>query len=129
MRASKYRTEYCRKCIEAGEAGYSLTGFAGMIGVCRRTLNNWMDKHPAFADAVGVHKATRAKFWEDQLSRIARDGGKTGSATMVMFALRNVAPEEYAARHEPDDKPDPGRDRQDPELSDDSKDKLRRIME
>ena len=85
--------------------------------------------NPAFADAVGVHKARRAKFWEDQLSRIAREGGKTGSATMVMFALRNVAPEEYAARQPVDDKPDAAPDRQDPPLSNDSKEKLRRILE
>jgi len=95
MAANSYRTKFCKQCINAGARGYSLTAFAGMLGVSRQKLDHWAERYPSFAEAVGAHKAKRAKFWEGELARIARDGGKTGSTTMVMFALKSVAAEDY----------------------------------
>ena len=131
MAIASYRTKYCRQCINAGAKGYSLTAFAGMLGVSRQTLDVWAERHPQFADAIGAHEAKRAKFWEDELARIARDGGKTGSTSMVMFALKSVASEDYGALG---DLADEGTDQHAPEnvehvLSDDSTEKLKDILE
>ena len=128
MAAVIYRKNFCKRCIQAGARGYSLTAFAGMLGVSRATLTRWADCHPRFAEAIGAHKAKRAKFWEDQLARIARDGGKTGSTTMVMFALKSVASEEYC------EAPFGQGERADHHitehvLSDDSAEKLKEILE
>lgn len=129
MAANSYRIKYCKQCINAGARGYSLTAFAGMLGVSRAKLDHWTEHHPRFAEAVGAHKAKRAKFWEGELARIARDGGKTGSTTMVMFALRSVAGEDYGAAV--GEGPGEGIDHQTTEhvLSDDSAEKLKDLLE
>lgn len=97
MAKISYRTKFCNQCINAGARGYSLTAFAGLLGISREKLDQWAESHPQFAEAIGAHKAKRAKFWEDELARIARQGGKTGSTTMVMFALKSLAGEDYGA--------------------------------
>ncbi|MGI9463532.1 MAG: hypothetical protein ACR2OM_06310, partial [Aestuariivirgaceae bacterium] len=124
---TRYRTAYCRRCIQAGARGYSLTAFAGMLGVSRATLDHWAGRHPRFAAAIGAHKAKRAKFWEDQLARIARDGGKTGSTTMVMFALKSVASDDYPCAPAPTSEAD--HHPTEHVLSDDSAEKLKQILE
>ncbi len=69
-----------------------------MIGVCRDTVQEWARVHPEFSAAVKAHKAKRAWIWEQRLMRIADEGGGNGSATAIIFALKNVAPEEFADR-------------------------------
>lgn len=97
-RPSKYDPAYCEQVIKAGEDGYSLTAFAGMIGVCRDTLVEWASVHPEFSVAVRKHKAARTVWWEDRLRTIAQSGGAGGQATATIFGLKNVAPDEYADR-------------------------------
>lgn len=97
-RPSKYDPAYCEQVIEAGAEGYSLTAFAGKIGVCRDTISEWMNTHPEFSAAVKAHKAVRTAWWEDRLRSIAQIGGAGGAATATIFGLKNVAPEEFADR-------------------------------
>jgi hypothetical protein len=97
-RPTKYDSAFCDQVIEAGAKGFSLAAFAGMIGVCRDTVQEWARVHPEFSAAVKAHKAKRAWIWEQRLMRIADEGGGNGSATAIIFALKNVAPEEFADR-------------------------------
>ena len=97
-RPTKYVSAFCDQVIEAGAKGFSLAAFAGMIGVCRDTVQEWARVHPEFSAAVKAHKAKRAWIWEQRLMRIADEGGGNGSATAIIFALKNVAPEEFADR-------------------------------
>lgn len=97
-RPTKYDSAFCEQVIVAGAQGFSLAAFAGMIGVCRDTVQEWTRVHPEFSAAVKAHKAKRALLWEEKLLRIADQGGGTGSATAVIFALKNVAPDEFADR-------------------------------
>ena len=129
MATVSYRTKFCSRCIDAGAKGYSLTAFAGMLGISREKLDQWAECHPRFAEAIGAHKAKRAKFWEGELARIARDGGKTGSTTMVMFALRSLAAEDYGPVT--GDATGEGTDHHTTEhvLSDDSAEKLKDLLE
>lgn len=95
-RPSDYRPEYCDRVVEAMRAGFSLTAFAGIIGVARSTINVWMEAHPEFSEAVSRAKAARLLHWEEAAIRVAKDGGGPGSATLIVFGLKNMAPEEYA---------------------------------
>ena len=97
-RPTKYDPTFCDLVVHAGERGLSLTAFAGEIGVCRDTVQEWARVHPEFSAAVKAHKAKRAWIWEQRLMRIADEGGGNGSATAIIFALKNVAPEEFADR-------------------------------
>lgn len=76
--------------------GYSLTAFAGTIGVCRDTLHEWTREHPEFSDAVKVAKAKRTFTLETKLLN-----GEIGPhVTAAIFALKNAAPEEWREKHE-----------------------------
>src|SRR6516165_2364921 len=79
-RPTLYRPEFCQKVIDFCAQGYSLTAFAGEIGVSRDCLTKWGKAHPDFLLAVGVAKA-KATLWHDtQGLRIAQYGGAPGQA-------------------------------------------------
>jgi len=90
-RPSKYNPAYCNEVIAAGAEGLSLTAFAGMIGVARSTINEWMGEHPEFSEAVKVHAAKRTLCLEQGL--LSSDVGPR--VTARIFALKNAAPDEW----------------------------------
>lgn len=91
-RPSEYRPEYCAMLLEATQReGISLTAFAGMIGVARDTVYEWMTRHREFSDACARAKPVRLLWWERKLGR-SRKGAET---TASIFALRNVDPTEW----------------------------------
>lgn len=95
-RPSKYEERFCGE-VEADMAdGYSLTAFAGKIGVDRSTLTEWQDAHPEFSAAVNRAKAARLRKWEQMGLNIADKGsGGPGGATMVVFGLKNMGGDEW----------------------------------
>ena len=95
-RPSKYQPAYAEEVVTYCARGYSLTAFAGYIGVCRDTISEWCAEHPAFSVAVKRAKAKRAAWWEDRARQVAESGGPGGQATMVIFGLKNHAPEDYS---------------------------------
>ena len=90
-RPSKYDPEYCQKVIEAGNQGFSLTAFAGQIGVCRDTITEWVKVHEDFSLAVKRHAAARTLKLEGDL--LSAETGPT--VTSRIFALKNAAPAEW----------------------------------
>ena len=99
-RPTKYKPEYCEQVVIAGKEGYSLTAFAGLIGVSRDTINEWMNTIPEFSVAAKEHKAVRAMWWETQLRKTGSEGGGNGQVTACIFALKNVDPDEWRDRQE-----------------------------
>ena len=95
-RPSKYRQKYVEEVVTYCAEGFSLTAFAGEIGVDRDTITEWCAQHPEFSVAVARAKAKRARFWEQQAVDLAKSGGQSGRATMVIFGLKNHAPEDFA---------------------------------
>lgn len=90
-RPSKYKPEFCEQVVEDMGQGYSLTAFAGSIGVHRDTLLEWQQKHPEFSGAVKRGQAARTRKLEGDL--LAADSGPT--VTSRIFALKNAAPDEW----------------------------------
>lgn len=95
-RPSTYNQTYCNEVISAGEQGLSLTAFAGQIGVSRKTVYNWIKTFPEFDEAVNQAKAKAALFWETKLIQLASTG--LGSATAIIFALKNRCVEDWRDR-------------------------------
>lgn len=95
-RPSKYDPSFCDAVIADGEAGLSLTAFAGGIGVCRDTITEWMNVHDDFSLAVKKHKAARTRYLETTL--LSADQGPR--VTARIFALKNAAPEEWKDKTE-----------------------------
>jgi hypothetical protein len=46
-----YDPRFAQLVIEDMAKGYSFGGFAGRIGVARKTINDWREKHPEFDQA------------------------------------------------------------------------------
>lgn len=95
-RPSKYQPAYCEEVVNFCAEGYSLTAFAGEIGVDRDSITEWAKVYPEFSLAVKRAKAKRARWWEDRGRKIAEEGGPGGQATMVIFGLKNHAPDDYS---------------------------------
>ncbi len=96
-RPTKFEASYCDEVIEDGKLGYSLTAFAGKIGVARSTINEWMDAHPEFSEAVKRHQAARTRYLETGLL----NGEATGpNVTSRIFALKNADPDGWKDKQE-----------------------------
>ena len=97
-RPSKYKPEYCAAIVAHMSEGASATSFAAEIGVSRSTITEWAGEHPEFSAAVTRGKAKCAAWWE----RVARTNAVTGdgNATLTVFGLKNMRPEDWADRIE-----------------------------
>lgn len=99
-RPTKYDPMYCDMVEDEMKRGLSLTAFAGLIGVARSTINEWMAQNPEFSEAVGRAKAKRLLFWERQGLSVAESGGPGGQATMIIFGLKNMGGDEWKDKHD-----------------------------
>jgi len=101
-RPSKYKPAYCNEVVEHMAQGASLTSFAGEIGVARSTINQWMEDHREFSEAVHVGKAKCAAWWEQAGRNIVMGGGGPGASTLAVFGIKNMAPEDWRDKQEHD---------------------------
>jgi hypothetical protein len=91
-RPTAYRPEYGDMLIEVTmREGISLAAFAGLIGVSKDTVYEWIKRHADFSDAVSRARPARLLFLERKLLR-SRKGAETSAA---MFGLKNADPEEW----------------------------------
>ena len=102
-RPSTYEPAYCQRVIADALEGDSLGGFAGRLGIARGTVNDWMNKYPAFAEACAQAKSIGQAAWEARGIDIGKTGGAGGSqATMVIHALNNLGREDWKNRQDVD---------------------------
>lgn len=99
-RPTKYDPKYCEEVIEYMKEGASLTSFAAHIGVARDTLSQWCVTHEEFSAAVKIGKANCAAWWEN-IARLNAVSGN-GNATLTIFGLKNMAPDDWRDRQEID---------------------------
>lgn len=95
-RPSKYDPAFCEVVVTEMANGFSLTAVSAIIGVTRATINNWMAEYPEFLEAVTRGKAIRLLHWERTALAVASQGGGPGSATMVVFGLKNMGGDEWS---------------------------------
>lgn len=94
-RPTKYDPKYCDDVVEFCKDGYSLTAFAGEIGVARQTISEWAETHAEFSVAVSRAKAVCCRWWENKL-RDRADGD--GSSTAAMFGVKNMGRDDWQER-------------------------------
>jgi hypothetical protein len=82
--------------------GYSMSAFAGLIGVNRDTLHQWAKDHSDFSEAVSRGKAARLRDWEGVAIEMRRHGGGPGGATITMFGLKNMGGGEWDSAEKTD---------------------------
>ena len=95
-RPSLYDPKYCDEIVEDMAIGYSMTAFAGKIGVCRDTLQEWAAKEPEFSAALKAGKSIRTRFLETGFFTEEN----RAKVTSRIFALKNAAPDEWRDRYE-----------------------------
>jgi hypothetical protein len=101
-RPTKYDPAYCEQVVEHMATGASLTSFAAEIDVARDTLSEWANVHPEFSAAVKRAKAKCAAWWEKRNRDGAENGVPPGSNTLIIFGLKNMAPDEWADKQQID---------------------------
>jgi hypothetical protein len=93
-RPSVYDPKFCKRVVDFMALGFSLTAFAGEIGVSRETIYAWTETHADFKQAMGKARAARTLYWETRLKKAEKD------TRAVIFALGNACGEEW--RMKPD---------------------------
>lgn len=94
-RPTKYDPAFCEVVETEMAKGLSLAAVAGIIGVARSTINEWMAEHPEFSEAVSRAKSVRLLHWERAALRVATAGGGPGTATIIVFGLKNMGGDEW----------------------------------
>jgi DNA-binding XRE family transcriptional regulator len=93
--------------------GYSFESFAGLIGVSRKTIYNWVDDHAEFAEAKEEASELCRLFWEklgivyvvSQTENFGKnEGSKSTSlnAATWIFNMKNRFPREWREKTEVD---------------------------
>lgn len=100
MAQRKYNQEMCTKAIEVLKGGESLAAVCCELGIGRRTLYEWRDKYPEFADALEIGLQYAQRVWE----QIGRDGmignyEKFNGAPWI-FTMKNRFRADYAEEKE-----------------------------
>lgn len=83
---SKYDPKYGEEIVRMSQMGYSLNAIAGHIGISRRTLDLWRQKHPEFAELCENAKFMRQYSWETTLIE-AESGPKVQAASLSLRAM------------------------------------------
>lgn len=90
-RPTAYRPEYDELVIEFMGQGFTLTAFAGHIGVARDTVYQWVRAHASFSDALNRAHAANQLWWERKL-QTSKTGGQVAAS---IFGLKNRASEDW----------------------------------
>ncbi len=101
-RPSLYDPAFCDQVVSHMAEGASLTSFAAEVDVARSTINEWMEQHPEFSEAVKRAKAKCAAWWEKRGRDGAEKGAQPGANTLIIFGLKNMAPDEWSDKQEID---------------------------
>lgn len=94
-RPTLYKPEYCELLIEHMGSGLSFEAFAGVVGVCKKTLYDWEKANPEFlhAKSEGLEKARL--FWEKLgvnniiNESFGKDGSRSLNSTVWIFNMKN----------------------------------------
>lgn len=98
-RPTDYKPEYCKKVIDHMSQGASLTSFAAEVDCARSTINEWMESNKEFSESVKIAKAKCAAWWEKR-GRMGANGEQEVNPTLVIFGLKNMAPDEWREKQE-----------------------------
>ncbi len=88
-----YRPEYAEQCVKDMAEGFTLTAFAGSIGVSRECVYDWIDKYPEFSHAFKQGKAARQRRFEKELFT-------DSNPAKIIFGLKNCAPDDFKDKQE-----------------------------
>ena len=92
-RPTEYKQEYCQQLIDHMADGFSFESFAGLIGVSKQTIYNWLEQFLEFVDAKKTGFEASRLTWEKIGKDIAKNG--EGNATAFIFNMKNRFREDW----------------------------------
>lgn len=88
-RPTIYQTKYCQKIIDWMADGYSISSFAGKIGVGERTIYDWVKKYEEFSQSIKIGRTKSILYWE-QIGMKGMNGEIPHfNATVWIFNMKN----------------------------------------
>ena len=88
---SKYTKACCDRVIELGRLGYHHEEMASDLGVTRKTLHNWRNKHEAFDEAMEIANTHSIAYWASMPRRQIAGEIESLNPTTWIFTMKNKA--------------------------------------
>lgn len=91
-RPTKYNPKFCDQIIEFVGKGYSISAFAGYIGVSLSVIYDWFKVHPEFKEARDIAKSKSLYIWESMyLTGLFEDkeGPQKVNTSLMIFGMKN----------------------------------------
>lgn len=90
-RPSLYRPEYCDLLIAHMKEGLTIESFGAVCtpNVSIRSVYNWLDEHPAFAEARVIGEAHMSLFYT-KMTRAMAVGKLEGNPTALIWLTKNT---------------------------------------
>lgn len=89
MRYTSFKPEYCKRAEDFLAKGHGLDALGAEFGVIRKTIYNWREEFPEFAEAIDCGFARRQQMVEELLRENAITGKGGGPA--AIFLAKNWA--------------------------------------
>lgn len=96
---TKYKPEYCDDIIKHLSEGYSVESFAGVLGVDRGTIYNWLRDHEEFREAKQIADQ-KSRLWAESQLKQQIEGKLKANPIPILFYLKNRFPNEWRDRKE-----------------------------
>jgi transposase len=96
-RPTDFKDEYCELLVQHMKEGYSFESFAGLVGVTRKTIYNWLEI-PEFLHAKERGFEVSRLTWEKIGKTITVHG--EGNATAFIFNMKNRFREDWNDKKE-----------------------------
>jgi hypothetical protein len=84
---SRYKPEYCEALLDHFRGGGTASTFGGTVGVTRRTVDNWKEQFPEFAEAADIGEQIHVFQCEKEHWKLAKEGAKTGA---LEYRMQNM---------------------------------------
>lgn len=65
-RPTDYRPEFCELLIDHMAKGLSFESFAGLVGVSKQTIYDWVKANPEFLDSKNIGTEKARLWWESK---------------------------------------------------------------
>ncbi len=85
-----YKPEYCQLLIDHMSKGHSFVSFAGTINVGKRTIYEWVERYPEFAEAKAIAKSKCQEFYTSVLLDLGTGVIEKGNATALIWLTKNI---------------------------------------
>jgi len=86
---TKYSPKVVNTIFEKMSEGYSLVAAAAFADVGRRTVYEWIDQHPEFAELYSLAQAKRQAYWETE-ALTTQSGPRVTMITKALGGMRSA---------------------------------------